>query len=423
MELDWQFRWTWVATFLLVRPERDPVQFSAPPLKYIIDTPSDYVDPSLFRISSVYLFEFPRMAKGMTWKASEFRELVSGERRGAWASVLRLGLRMVEGPYTLAVRLRNQGYDFGALPINGVEIPVISVGNLTMGGTGKTPIVAWLARWLADRRVRVGIVSRGYGAKRGEKNDEALVLTQQLPQVRQVQNPDRRAGAQDAWEKDGCEVILLDDGFQHRRLARDLDIVLIDAQNPFGYGHVFPRGMLREPIDSLRRANVIALSRSDMVEQGERETIRRQCEVYAPHAAWCEWIHQPKALINASNATETLATLSGQRVAGFCGIGNPAGFLHTLRSSSCQVVGFREFPDHCRYAPEQLEAIGQWAAKHRADALVCTQKDLVKIRSARLGGVPLWAVTIEAGIVSGAEALESRLETLLIRRGFASKAR
>ena len=170
-------------------------------------------------------------------------------------------LSAVEVPYTWAVRWRNYGYDHGQSPSQRVSVPVISVGNLSMGGTGKTPLVAWIAQRLQQRGVRVTLVSRGYGAVAGKPNDEALELEQKLPGVPHLQNPDRVAAAQKGIAELGSQAILLDDGFQHRRLARDLDIVLLDAVEPFGFGHVFPRGTLREPISGLRRADLVALSR------------------------------------------------------------------------------------------------------------------------------------------------------------------
>src|SRR5262249_1316013 len=147
-----------------------------------------------------------------------------------------------------------------------------------------------------------------------------------------------------AVEEFDCQLILLDDGFQHRRLARDLDIVLVDALEPFGYGHVFPRGALREPLDGLHRAQVVALSRADLVDEATREAIRAQVARHAPRAAWVEIVHAPQSLLNATGTQQPLTALAGQRVAAFCGIGNPAGFRHTLAGCGYDVAGLREFP-------------------------------------------------------------------------------
>ena len=231
--------------------------------------------------------------------ASKFRELVSGERRGAMASFLRGALRFVEGPYSWAVARRNRQYDRGRKSVERVGVPVISIGNLTLGGTGKTPLVEWLARWFRQRDVRVAIVSRGYGAKAGARNDEALELAQKLPDVPHVQNPNRVAAARTAIAEAGCQLILLDDAFQHRRIHRDLDIVLVDALEPFGYGHLFPRGMLREPMSSLRRADVIGLSRANLIDANERKRIQSLVRGHAPTAWWIECNHAPRGLQSA----------------------------------------------------------------------------------------------------------------------------
>ena len=196
------------------------------------------------------------------WEPSAFRDLVSGRKRGVGASLLRAALGAAEIPYAWAMRRRNRRYDARRAAVHRVDATVISVGNLTLGGVGKTPMVLWLAQWLSARSIPLAIVSRGYGA-RGGANDEARELAQRLPGVPHLQNPDRIAAAEEAIRRHSVRAILLDDAFQHRRIARDLDIVLLDAFEPFGFGHVFPRGTLREPLEGLRRADIVALSRAD----------------------------------------------------------------------------------------------------------------------------------------------------------------
>ncbi len=346
---------------------------------------------------------------------ASFRDLVGGRRRGAGASLLRGGLRLGETCYATAVRLRNWGYDRGAARVRQAGVPVVSVGNLTLGGTGKTPMVRWLVRWFLERGVRVSVVSRGYGSAVGEANDEALEMRLLLPDVPHLQNPDRVSAAREAVEKHGSQLVVLDDGFQHRRIARDLDIVLLDALTPFGYDHVFPRGMLREPVSGLRRADVVVLSRADLIEPSEREAIWRIVRRHAPDAIFAEAAHAGKGVRNLlCEAPEgpfrqkVPDTFSGP-VAAFCGIGNPAGFRHTLEQCGCRVVGFREFPDHHRYTPEDEDSLARWAEELEVSAVLCTCKDLVKISRDRLGTKPLWAVRIELELLGGQEALESRL--------------
>ena len=233
---------------------------------------------------------------------SAFRELVSGRRRGGVASALRGILAAAEVPYTWAVRWRNRRYDCGAKAVHRIGVPVISVGNLTLGGTGKTPMVEWIVRQFLAQGKTVGIISRGYGAHSGP-NDEALELAWKLPGVPHVQDPDRVAAARRAIEEFGCQVLVLDDAFQHRRIARDLDIVLLDALEPFGYEHVFPRGTLREPLAGLARAHIVALSRADLLTAEQRSTIRDRVAQLSPQAVCVEVVHAPLALVAAASST------------------------------------------------------------------------------------------------------------------------
>jgi tetraacyldisaccharide 4'-kinase len=345
--------------------------------------------------------------------AADFRELVSGRRGGIAASLARATLLAAETPYTLAVRWRNWKYDRSRKSINRVAVPVVSVGNLTLGGTGKTPMVKWLARELASRGRQPAIVSRGYGAVGGHGNDEARELRQALPDVPHVQDRDRVAAACVAVDYHGCDVVLLDDGFQHRRLARDLDIVLLDALEPFGFDHVFPRGTLREPADGLRRANVVCLSRADAITEEERRRIRDRATKLAPHAVWCEVTHAPSRLVNTQRAVESLDVLRGSRIAAFCGIGNPAGFRHTLAGLGGSVTAFREFADHHAYSERDVASLSKWAGLSPADVIICTAKDLVKLRTSTLADKPLWAVDIEIAFLVGKAKVAESLANLL----------
>ena len=162
--------------------------------------------------------------------------------------------------YRFAIDRRNNRFENDSDAITKVDVPVISIGNLTTGGTGKTPLVIWLCRQIRQRNRRVAIISRGYGAETSDRktvkpNDEAMELGQRLPDVPHLQNPDRIASATIAIEELETQFIVMDDGFQHRHLHRDLDIVVVDATEPFGYGYLLPRGLLREPVKSLSRAS------------------------------------------------------------------------------------------------------------------------------------------------------------------------
>ena len=327
--------------------------------------------------------------------------------------MLRCGLRLAEVPYTWAVRWRNRRYDTGAAEIHRIDVPVLSVGNLTLGGTGKTPMVEWLARWFRKRDVRVTIISRGYGAEAGSRNDEALELQQKLPDVPHLQDPDRVAAARLAIEEFQCQLILLDDAFQHRRIARDLDVVLLDALEPFGFGHVFPRGTLREPPHGLRRAGVVALSRADMLDRPQREEIWQTVRRHAPQAVCLEITHAARTLISSSGDEEPLETFRDRPVAAFCGIGNPAGFRHTLQTCGYRLADFREFPDHHPYGRADVESLAAWADGREVAAVLCTHKDLVKLGIDQLGRRPLRAIRIGLELLTGQGPLEGKLAPLL----------
>jgi tetraacyldisaccharide 4'-kinase len=211
-----------------------------------------------------------------------FHALIGGHRKGLWPTLERLGFWTLSLPYGLGVRLRNGAFDRGWRRSESAPVPVVSVGNLSVGGTGKTPCVETVARFYRSLDLRVAILSRGYGAQAG-MNDEALVLEQNLPDVPHLQGADRTALAQVAVEELESEVLVLDDGFQHRKLRRDLDLVLIDATNPWGHGYLLPRGLLREPVGGLKRAHVVLLTRCDQVAPEAIREIRTRAERLAPH--------------------------------------------------------------------------------------------------------------------------------------------
>lgn len=326
-------------------------------------------------------------------------------------------LRVFELPYTLAVCVRNRRFDSGSTEIHRIDVPVVSVGNITTGGTGKTPMVEWLARWYRERDVRVALISRGYGAQRGAVNDEALELEEKLPDVPHLQDPDRVKVARIAVEELDSQLLVLDDGFQNRRIYRDLEIVLIDALDPFGAGHLLPRGLLREPLSSLNRADIVALTRANQVNDTVREEVQAKVKMFAPEAAWIEVAQEPKSLQSAGGKTESLDMFAGKSVLAFCGIGNPTGFRITLEECGFEVVELKEFPDHHRYSREDIQALVDWAESFsQVEAIFCTHKDLVKIEAAKLGGLPLWAIRIGVEIRVGQEHLESKLAELLPRK-------
>lgn len=342
-----------------------------------------------------------------------FHEIIRGDGRGLKAGLTRAALRSLSGMYGLGVRLRNWSFDHGWKAALAAGVPVVSVGNLTVGGTGKTPCVEHVARFFRQRERRVCILSRGYGATTG-RNDEALVLEENLPDVPHLQGVDRAALARVAVEELESEIIVLDDGFQHRRLQRDLDLVLIDATCPWGHGYLLPRGLLREPPSSLRRAGLAVLTRCDLVGAEDRDRLRQQIQRWAPQLDVIETCHQPAAWIRADGGAAALETFSGRRVAAFCGIGNAEGFRRTLLALGLEVAAWRAFPDHHAYTRDDIESLRDWArVLPAATPVVTTQKDLVKVRLERLADKELWALKIRLHVSAGADVLEQKLAALL----------
>ena len=346
--------------------------------------------------------------------ATSLKRLVDGSAGGFAAGILRGALRALAAPYEVAVRSRNRAYDLGLLPIHACNAPVICIGNLSLGGTGKTPLVAWAARQMADLGMQPAIVSRGYGARHGELSDEAAELGLLVPGVPHVADPDRVAAARRAVAA-GADAVVLDDGFQHRRLARDLDIVAVDATDPLGCGFLVPRGLLREPLHGLARADAVVLTRCSLVDATRRAAIRdalaRQAGGLPP--VWAEATHRPVGLRQAGGQTQPLHSLHGQRIVACAGIGNPDAFRRSLETLGADVLAFRAFPDHHAYSPKEIDELGLWAAREQATTIVTTLKDLVKIRRDDLAGIPVAAVEIAIEFAVGGDALAELLASVM----------
>lgn len=343
---------------------------------------------------------------------SQILAILSGQRQDPWARCLRGLAAVAARPYGWIVHRKNRGFDLHPERAARVGLPVISVGNLTTGGTGKTPVVAWLARWCQHQQRQPGLISRGYRSQ-GGKNDEARELELLLEQVPHQQNPDRVAAARQLIATTPVDMLILDDAFQHRRIHRDLDLVLIDALEPFGFERLLPRGLLREPLDSLARADFVILSRADAVPSARRGEIVQMIRRYAPQTPIAEVVHRPRRLTSPGQAARSIDLLRGRRVAAFCGIGNPTGFRHTLEQSGAELVDFRTFPDHHHYDQADKDQLRQWfQSLPETEELLCTLKDLVKLAPWD-SSIPLAAVEIEIQFLSGQTELEARLSGLL----------
>ena len=309
--------------------------------------------------------------------SSLYRRIISGET-GAWSVPARGCLSIAAAAYASVVSVRNARFDRNG-PRDLLSIPVISVGNITTGGTGKTPFVIEIAKRLDRMGFSPAVVSRGYGAAGDTANDEERLIRHRCPGVAAVSNPNRAWAAEVAQRKCGADVIILDDGFQHRRLARSLDIVLVDATCPFGFGHMLPRGLLREPVASLRRADIIALTRCDQVSSLEIERIEKRIRSIVGDPRMIRCRHSVTSIDTLGDVSVDGA-LDGKSAVLFAGIGNPEAFATTVRALGVEVVGHRWWPDHHRYTSRELNALLNDDRLPPHDLLLTTEKDAVKIR-------------------------------------------
>ena len=342
-----------------------------------------------------------------TWYLS----LVTGERRGLVATIVRAGLWIISLAYGCVIRVRNKYYDKLAM-LHWLDAPVISVGNLTVGGTGKTPMTHWLCQRLLDRGRKPAVLSRGYKAAPEGQADELLLTSRRVPEAVTIAHANRAAAGALAVAEYGARAIVLDDGFQHRRVGRDLDIVLIDATCPFGFGAILPRGLLREPVSSLRRADAVVITRHDQVDSVALEAIRSTVQQHRPDAVIVQASHRPIGFVDIEGRE---AQPPAGRVGVFCGIARPDAFEATLASTGLTLAGSRHFDDHHAYDEADIAAINDWVRTRGFGALVTTEKDAVKL--AALGSkcsVPIFVLRIELAMSEQDEvALTSMIDEML----------
>ena len=350
------------------------------------------------------------MTNSHTW----YREVLSGRRRGLVPACIRGLASCLTPAYRFGWWIRNRKFETNPeKSVCQVNVPVISVGNITTGGTGKTPFVAWVCNCLVRENRNVVILSRGYGSEPNVPNDEALELSRRLPNVAHLQNPDRVLIARQAIAEYACDLIVLDDGFQHRRLGRDLDIVLIDATAPFGNQRLLPRGFLREPLDQLARADAIVVTRTDQVSQNQLSSIRKQLSQFAPRVLVTETVQLARQLVNYSGERIALSAMTNWDIVGFAAIGNPDNFRQQLTRLSNSLCSFQEFPDHHRFSCNELATLANVAIKLDAQAMICTVKDLVKVSADSIAETPIWAVEIETKFTEGEEELWLKVNQIL----------
>ncbi|MCL2641040.1 MAG: tetraacyldisaccharide 4'-kinase [Phycisphaerales bacterium] len=338
-------------------------------------------------------------------------------------AILRFIFEILSWFYAVVIGLRNLAFDLRLLKQTKLPIPVISVGNITTGGTGKTPTVIMLVKELQKLGKKPAVLTRGYGARPGQKADEVLVIESECPGVPVVVNPNRVQGGREAIEKYQADVLVMDDGFQHRHLARDLNIVLVDVTEPMGIPGVLPRGTWREPPYNLKRANMIMLTRCEQVsDQLADLAAGLLTEWVSPQAIF----QQRTAVVGLHDANDNPIPLiagggaEARNVIAFAGIANPRGFLNTVRSLGMRVSAACWFDDHHVYDPTvDFGPMRKLSQSRQIDAWLTTMKDWVKIREqvqseSQMGGeVPIWHVRIESRLrPHDHELLRAQLATL-----------
>ena len=316
--------------------------------------------------------------------------------------------------YTGVVVLIHALYRAGVLPSYRPKHPVISVGNITAGGVGKTPLVIFLVRLLQDRGLRPVVLTRGYMASReasGQASDEAVLLSEKL-NVPVMVNPDRITAARNAEDCSMGNVFVLDDGFQHRRLRRDLDIVAIDTTNAFGNGYLLPRGILREPLSALARADLFVLTKTDL-GRAHVEGIRLKLDQIKPGCMIVETIHAPVAVYDVWADTRASDRSSlRDRLVGVCAIGAPDPFAAMLQREGAVIEKMWVFDDHHVYIQADVREIAAFCMEKNISKVVTTHKDAVKLRDFQevFQGVSLLVLEIEIKVVHGQAELISRID-------------
>jgi tetraacyldisaccharide 4'-kinase len=332
------------------------------------------------------------------------KEKTLGER------ILLFPLTLLSLPYGWAVGARSLFYSVRLLKTKMLPCPVISVGNITVGGTGKTPLVIALARGLMARGISVAILSRGYKGTQAsgpvvgdgksiflspeESGDEPFLMAQMCKGVPVLVGKNRFVNGRIALQRFGMKGLLLDDGYQHLRLHRDLDILLIDSHIGFGDHHLLPRGILREPLSHLCRAHLFILTKVDDLETSR--PLEKKIHEIHPGAQVFHSHYQPMSLVDSKGEQEELNSLKGKKILALSGIANPDAFSSLLRKCEMEIASEAIFPDHHFYLPKDLSFIKE--KSKGVDWIVTTEKDMLKLRTLGIDHLPIRSLRIEMKI-------------------------
>ena len=373
-------------------------------------------------------------------------EVILEERSGKRAAVLRFVLALLSRVFAVAVKVRRFLYNVRLLRDSTLGVQVIAIGNLTVGGTGKTPVVEKFARELQNQGRTVAILSRGYRSKpppltrrlwnklllrddttpprvvsdgksllldSETAGDEPYMLASNLKDVVVLVDKDRVKSGRYAIEKFGCDTLLLDDGFQYWKLAgRRRDIVLVDFQQPFGNEHLLPRGTLREPPSHLSRASTIFITKSD----GATAELRARIGRHNPNASIIECIHSPLYFEDVFTGEQFgLDLLKGRKVASFSGIAQPESFEKSLVMQGAELVYSKRFADHHRFTQQEVLNAVNRSKKRQATAIITTQKDAVRFPKIDRRDLPIYFMRVEIKILSGAKDFNDCVRQICFR--------
>jgi tetraacyldisaccharide 4'-kinase len=359
-----------------------------------------------------------------------WHDLLAARQPSALQRLSRAGLGLLADGYALGVAANLWVFDRALLQRQTLPCPVISVGNLTLGGTGKTTACAFLAERLLSRGIVPAVILRGHRrrgrgrllvsdgadvlAEPDESGDEAYMLTRLVPGAVVAVGKWREDAGRMVLRDTPAEAVILDDGFQYFRMHRDLDIVLLDALDPLtADARLFPAGTLREPLAQLRRAHLLWLTHSDLASAAALGNLKALAAGAAPGVPWVEVIHRPTSLrpVHESGTPHPPDFLAGKRVAALSGIGHPKAFERTVRRLGAAHVEPTRFPDHHRYSARDGQTILRRAQS--SDLIVTTEKDAVRLPEVLRTSGKAYALGIEAEITANADALEAALDRAL----------
>jgi tetraacyldisaccharide 4'-kinase len=338
---------------------------------------------------------------------------------GRASPLARAGLSTAAAAYRLALAARSAAYRTGLLTTRALPVPVISVGNVTLGGSGKTPLAEVIVLALSEMGARPAVISRGYGRRsRGVRivadgggvrlgardgGDEPVLLAERLPGVPVVVGESRYDAGAVAVGTCGARALVVDDGFQHRTLSKDLEIVVISGSDPWGNGRLFPRGSLREPLSALKRAAMVVVTNPPTPETASdiAHVLRRKGSA----AAVLSGVYNPTSLrrVDAGRA-EAPRALAGRKVLALAGLASPRGFVATAGQLGMEIMALAEYPDHHWYTAEDIARVDAQVRETGAEAVLTTEKDWIRLRDIPRGDVPYWvlSITLEMGADRGA---------------------